>query len=120
MSNKGMRWGVSTYSKKRWARQAKRALAGYTPLTLEQQREKHLLDNSIPEPNTGCRLWIGPLSANDGRPRIGHRLAARIAYKLWKGELSKADDVHHTCRTKECVEPGHLEALAPGLHRLHH
>lgn len=63
MSNKGMRRGTSTYSKKRWE---------------------------------------------------------RIAYKLWKGELSKAEDVHHTCRTKECIDPLHLEALAPDQHRLHH
>ena len=66
---------------------------------------------SIPEPNTGCLLWIG---ANDGRG-YGHMTinkktvkAYRVQWELVNGVIPKGVEVCHKCDTPACINPDHL------------
>ena len=67
---------------------------------------------SIPEPNTGCWLWLGALGAN-GYGTIGisdRRMSAhRASYtSANNGEIAQDKIVLHKCDTKSCVNPSHL------------
>jgi len=68
----------------------------------------------VPEPNTGCWLWIGNYEAH-GYGAIemkGKRyLAHRYAYLVFKGEIPEGLELDHLCRTPACVNPDHLEAV---------
>lgn len=68
----------------------------------------------IPEPNSGCWLWIGG-TATHGYGRImvkGRRIGAhRYSYELHKGPIPEGLQIDHLCRTRSCVNPDHLEAV---------
>lgn len=68
-------------------------------------------DNYIPEPNSGCWLWL--LSCNDRGYGLlqagGYRgYAHRFSYSTFKGTIPTGLDVCHTCDTPSCVNPAHL------------
>lgn len=69
---------------------------------------------SIPEPNTGCLLWIGALD-EDGygvtKFKRKTKSAYRESYKLSKGEIPKGLVLDHLCRVRSCINPDHLEAV---------
>ena len=68
----------------------------------------------IPEPNTGCWLWVGTTSPNGyGRFWSKGRLAYahRHAYERWVGPIPDGLQLDHLCRVRCCVNPGHLEAV---------
>lgn len=75
-------------------------------------------DKVIPEPNSGCWLWIGgTTTAGYGMTtvstnRIG--FAHRFAYESLVGPISDGLQVDHLCRTRCCVNPAHME---PVTHR---
>lgn len=63
-----------------------------------------------------CWLWTG------GRQSSGygsltfdgaHKLAHRVAYELSVGPIPEGLHVDHLCRTRDCVNPAHLEAVSP-------
>lgn len=65
--------------------------------------------NSIPEPNSGCYLWIG------GGERYGHieigdvqDLAHRVAWQYHRGEIPDGMFVCHKCDVGFCINPDHL------------
>ena len=74
-----------------------------------------------------CWLWQGhitpkgygylPMKHNDGvwRPTLAHR----IAYQIYKGDIPEGMTIDHLCRTRNCVNPAHLEAVTQSvnLHR---
>lgn len=68
----------------------------------------------IPEPNSGCWLWIG---AGTGAGYGGvffhgknHR-AHRVFYSVLVGEIPDGLELDHICRERSCVNPTHLEAV---------
>jgi len=75
--------------------------------------EERLLALSIPEPNSGCLLWLGKVSKKgyaviwlEGR----HRVANRAAFEVWKGPIPAGKMVCHHCDIPSCIEPNHLYA----------
>jgi hypothetical protein len=67
----------------------------------------------IPEPNTGCWLWMGATHPKgygqmwDGISRAAK--AHHVAYRLHKGEIPPGLMVRHKCDVRCCVNPDHLE-----------
>lgn len=71
----------------------------------------------VPEPNTGCWLWLGHIRAN-GYPSFSicqppkwSALAHRWAYEHFVGPIPEGFEVDHLCRVTICVNPGHLETV---------
>lgn len=75
---------------------------------------ENLMDNAIPEPNSGCFLWLGYLTDSgygqvtwEGRKMNAHR----VAYILSSGDQADGLEIDHLCRVRCCVNPTHLEAV---------
>jgi hypothetical protein len=66
----------------------------------------------VPEPNTGCWLWLGRLNPK-GYGWFGKMGAHRYAYTAVKGAIPKGLQIDHLCRVRCCVNPDHLEAVTP-------
>ena len=68
----------------------------------------------IPEPNTGCWLWLGGLNQK-GYPQFKHQQrtwrAHRFMYERAKGPLPEGLTLDHLCRVRSCVNPDHLEPV---------
>jgi hypothetical protein len=75
----------------------------------------------IPEPNSGCWLWIAAIDPQNGYGRFGDWQdgrtrsfwAHRLSYELYVGPIPDGLVIDHLCRTRCCVNPDHLE---PVLH----
>ena len=63
---------------------------------------------------SGCWLWISTKDA-DGYGQFWHESklvkAHRISYEHWNDKIPKGLVIEHLCRTKNCVNPQHLEAI---------
>jgi hypothetical protein len=70
--------------------------------------------NFIPEPNSGCWLWLG-YSSNGRYGHIkskGKRIpAARFSFELYRGPIPPGFVLDHLCKTTFCVNPAHLEPV---------
>lgn len=72
--------------------------------------------NCMPEPMSGCWLWLGAtFDARGGYGAFTHRpskvfreRAHRSAWRLYRGDISKDDHVLHRCDNPLCVNPDHL------------
>ena len=95
----------------------------------KKRRGKPLLeriaDLSMPEPNSGCWIWIGAVKGRDkdheygmmmvdGRPRSAHRMACEAV----RGPISDELVVDHLCRNSICVNPDHLEPVTLSQNQL--
>lgn len=71
-------------------------------------------DRCIPEPNSGCWLWLGQIS-NKGyalfNRGIGKRNAHRFAYETTIAPVARPLVLDHLCRIRCCVNPAHLEPV---------
>ena len=66
--------------------------------------------NSIPEPNSGCWLWLGNVNSYGyGRlDKRAERQAHRLSYLAFKGPIPSKLLVLHSCDMPACVNPDHL------------
>lgn len=63
---------------------------------------------SIPVTESGCWLWLGR-TAQDGRYGLAKgKRAHRLAYEVYKGDISDGMCVCHKCDIPSCVNPDHL------------
>lgn len=74
-------------------------------------------DSFIPEPNSGCWIWMGPFFEQRGgygcftlkRAGIIVQRAHRVAWKLYRRpDLPKEVHILHHCDNPLCVNPDHL------------
>lgn len=93
--------------------------------------KERLEAQSIPEPNSGCWIWIGAVFDDRGYGAIGHQgktlRAHRASYLLHNGEIPDGMFVCHKCDLPSCVNPDHLflgthsenmrDSLSKGRHR---
>jgi hypothetical protein len=65
----------------------------------------------------GCWAWTGTLVRGRGILRFGKRSAYsayRLLYQLRNGPIPAGLVIDHLCFNPACVNPAHLEAVAPG------
>lgn len=74
------------------------------------------MDLVMPEPNTGCWLWVGNVDVGGyGRMRVEYRLtyAHRMSFSLFRKSIPAGFVVDHVCRVRSCVNPDHLRLATP-------
>ena len=64
----------------------------------------------IPVPESGCWLWMGPISSH-GYGKIGKSYAHRVSYERYRGPIPSELQIDHLCRVRCCVNPDHLEVV---------
>lgn len=71
-----------------------------------------LAELSIPEPNTGCHLWLGRMCSNGRYGALNTRakrlMAHRVSYETHRGPIPEGMFVCHKCDVTSCVNPAHL------------
>lgn len=69
----------------------------------------------IPEPNTGCWIWVGSDNGRYGQLKSNRKtwMAHRVAYELHVGPIPSGMEIDHECRVALCVNPDHLRAVTP-------
>lgn len=72
----------------------------------------YYLSNTIPEPNSGCFIWLGAVSGSGyGQIKLFGKQsnAHRIVYELANNKvLDTCTVVRHKCDNPLCVNPDHL------------
>lgn len=66
---------------------------------------------SVPEPNSGCWLWLGTTARGGyGRITLGRRSANahRASWLAYHGAIPPSLHVLHRCDVRSCVNPDHL------------
>lgn len=71
------------------------------------------------EKTDACWLWRGKLSDGYGRYHTGHRAgyecqAHRFAWEEINGIIPRTYELDHMCKTRHCVNPGHLQRVPRG------
>lgn len=79
---------------------------------------QRLTDFYVPEPNSGCWLFLGHVKRSTGygvllRDRKW-KLAHRYVFELHRGPIPVGLTLDHLCRVRSCVNPAHLEPVTRG------
>jgi len=79
---------------------------------VNKTQEQRFLEKVLPEPNTGCWIWIGTIQKNGyGRAAFGdHKsgLAHRWSFLNFCGPIPVGFELDHACHLRCCVNPNHL------------
>ena len=85
---------------------------------MQRSMLERAMEKVMPEPNSGCWLWLGSLSGSShlgGYPDLwdGKRVrkAHRLLYTELVGEIPRGLDLDHKCRIRSCVNPAHMEPV---------
>ena len=77
--------------------------------------EERLEAKYMPEPNSGCWLWLGATN-NKGYAQIHvngkTELAHRKSYEIYVGQIPDGLTLDHLCRVACCINPAHLEPVS--------
>jgi len=78
----------------------------------------------IPEPNSGCWIWLGPLLDQRPTKQYGRfqwfdpvlnkramKLAHVLSYELYIAAIPEGKELDHLCKNTWCVNPAHLEPV---------
>jgi len=65
----------------------------------------------MPEPNSGCWLWLGSISKKGYGKGPNGRHAHRTIFEHYKGPIPNKLELDHKCRVRSCVNPDHLEPV---------
>lgn len=69
----------------------------------------------MPEPNTGCWLYVGIWDSANGYGKISwngrHMMLHRVVYELIVGPIPDGRVLDHKCRVRACCNPDHLEPV---------
>lgn len=86
----------------------------WTPEMPQKRRAlARLAERTIPEPNTGCLLWIGSVNRYGyarfylGKVTTGHR----AAWTLLRGSIPTDKVIDHICRVRSCVNVEHMRLV---------
>lgn len=78
---------------------------------------ERILELSIPEPMSGCWLWLGCVKPDSGYAVMhppGSRKSVyghRIAYEAFRSQIPSGLQIDHLCRVRSCVNPAHMEPV---------
>lgn len=72
------------------------------------------MEKVIPEPNSGCWIWLGALQVG-GYGVVGFNglqtTAHRVSWRFVHGEIEPGLEIDHKCRNRCCVNPDHLRLV---------
>lgn len=87
---------------------------------LDDKMPMRVWDKVMPEPNSGCWLWLGATnihgygvlaSLGGANSRRSKHYVHRLMYVGFVGEVPAGLVLDHLCRTPACCNPAHLEAV---------
>lgn len=85
---------------------------------MDERLPRRVADKIIPEPNSGCWLWMGCLTRGGYGQLHSIRktvYAHRYVFELLKGQIPLGLQLDHLCRNRCCVNPDHLESVTQHL-----